>query len=257
MLWAEPLKYERAAVQSTYVGLGLADGVICHVIDLQYTVPGTDVQGALWRFAVTDKLPRRFQKVLHTASGTTIHEFRISNLRLGNGIAHSAFEIELPEGYSYQPFVPGEKPKSVPVGNAAPDWTLSDHSGKQHRLSDYRGEIMVLNFWSSWCGYSKLGIPAIQKIHEEYNGRRIKVFGVSFQEFEGVDTVAYLRSVGGDFPNLLNGETVAETYGVKGVPAYYVIDREGKVAYAELQYNPNVPAQLEQAIERLLHGSQR
>jgi cytochrome c biogenesis protein CcmG/thiol:disulfide interchange protein DsbE len=254
LIEAEPLKYERAATSAEYLGLASVDGVLCHVIDLQYEVPGTDVRGARWWFAVEDKLPRRFQKTVNTATGKTIQELRVSNLQLGNGIAESSFRIDLPSGYSYQPFVPGKPPKPISIGEMAPDWTLLDASGKQHRVSDYRGRILVLNFWASWCGYCKLGIPAVQKLYEKYKGRGVAVLGVSFQEVEGVDPEAYLKTRGADFPTLLKGETIAGSYGVEGVPAYYVIDPNGRVAYAVLQYNPNVPAELEDVIEKHLSG---
>ena len=249
---AEPLKYERAATFAEYVGLASVDGVICHVVDLQYQVPGTDVQGARWWFSVEDKLPRRFQKTLDMSPVKVIQELRISNLKLGQAIDESSFRIDLPEGYSYQPFVSGKPLKPIPVGEMAPDWTLLDQSGRAHRLSDYRGQIVILNFWASWCGYCKLGIPALQKIYEKYKARGVAVLGVSFQEVEGVDPVSYLKSKGADFPSFLKGETIAASYAVEAIPAYYVIDTRGNVAYAVLEYNPNVPAQLEQAIEKHL-----
>ncbi len=252
LTWAEPLKFENAATSMEYLGLASVEGVICHVIDLQYTIPGTDIREARWWFSVEDKLPRRYQKISHSPSGKLTMELTISNLRMGNGIAPSAYAIELPKGYSFQRFVPGPSPQPIPVGTDAPDWVLRNDSGKEHKLSDYKGKVTVLMFWATWCGYCRLAIPGIQQIYEKYKGRDVQVLSINMQESEDVDPVAYLKTVNADFPVLMKGEKTADSYNIRGVPGFYVIDQSGKVVYGKLMFNTTVMREIEVAVEAAL-----
>jgi thiol-disulfide isomerase/thioredoxin len=252
-IWAEPLKFENAATSVQYIGQSSVGGVLCHVIDLQYSVPGTDISSGRWWFAVEDKLPRMFQKFENMVEGKFIRELRITNLQIDNSVPESRFKLELPEGYAYQSFIPtATKVKLIAAGQPSPDWVLQDVLSKEWRLSDFRGKVVVLKFWTSSCGYCKLALPEIQKIYEKYKDKNVQVFGVNVQEDKGVNPAAHLKSKGGDYLTLVNGDKTAFSYGVQGVPVFYIIDREGKVAYSASGYNPNIRSQLEEAIDRVL-----
>ena len=92
----------------------------------------------------------------------------------------------------------------------------------------------------------------MQKIHEKFAGKGVQVLGVNFQELEGTDADAYLKSKGGAYLTLLNSEKMAEAYGVTSVPVFLVINRNGKVVFAALQYNPNIGNELEAAAVKAL-----
>lgn len=249
----DPFKFESAAAVSEYVGLATVGGILCHVVDLKYSVPGTEISGGRWWFAVEDNLPRMYQTIENAKTGKIVRELRITNLQMGNGIPEARFKIELPEGYAYSTFSSaGANAKLIPVGNIAPDWALLDKTGQQHRLSDYRGKVVVLEFWASWCGYCKLSIPAMQNIHEKFSGKGVKVLGVNFQEQDETDPNDFLKSKGGTYLTVLNGDKIAQVYGATSVPAFVVINREGKVVFTAREYNPNVGKQLTEAIEQAL-----
>jgi cytochrome c biogenesis protein CcmG, thiol:disulfide interchange protein DsbE len=257
-IWAEPLRFENAATAAEYVGQASVGGVPCHVIDLKYSVEGTDISGGRWWFAVTDKLPRMFQTIENSQEGRNIRELRITNLQIGKAIPDAKFKIELPEGYAYRTFTPtAPNAKLIPVGAVAPDWTLTDKNGRQQKLSDLRGKVVVLEFWASWCGYCRLSIPAMQKLHEKFADKGVQVLGINFQELEGADPIAYLKSRNATYSTLLSGEKVADVYGVTSVPAFLVIDQNGKVTFAAPQFNPNVGNQLEEAINKALSENSR
>lgn len=252
-IWAEPLKFESAATSAEYLGQSSVNGVLCHVIDLQYSVPGTDITGARWWFAVDDKLPRMFQKYENTSSGKFIRELRITNLKIGSDPAESKFKLELPKDYTYQSFIASaSKVKLIPAGEVSPNWILRDVSGQEQKLSNYLGKVLVLMFWTSSCGYCKLAIPEVQKTYEKYKDTDVKILGVNVQEDKGVDPAVYLKGKGADYPTLINGDKTALEYGVQGVPVFYIIDRKGRVAFASSGYNPNIRIQLEEAIEQAL-----
>ncbi len=253
LIWDEPLKYESAATAAEYIGQASVGGVLCHVVDLKYSVPGTDISGGRWWFAVGDKLPRMFQTIKNSDNGKAVSELRITNLQIEKGISETKFKLELPGGYAYRTFTPSKaNAKLIPVGSLAPDWTLPDKAGQQHRLSEFRGKIVVLEFWATWCGYCKISIPAMQRIHEKFVAKGVKVLGVNFLDIDGADPDAYLKSKGAAYSTLLNGEKIAGAYGVTSVPVFLVVNREGKVVFAAPQYSPDVEGQLEEAIKKAL-----
>src|SRR5947199_8917493 len=75
-----------------------------------------------------------------------------------------------------------EKTRLLAVGATAPDWELSDADGKLQTLAQYRGKIVVLDFWATWCGPCAEVMPQMQKLHEKYKDRGVTVFGVSSWE---------------------------------------------------------------------------
>src|SRR6266567_2066513 len=75
-----------------------------------------------------------------------------------------------------------EKTKLLAIGATAPDWELSDADGKLQTLAQYRGKIVVLDFWATWCGPCAEVMPQMQKLHEKYKDKGVAVFGVSSWE---------------------------------------------------------------------------
>ena len=80
----------------------------------------------------------------------------------------------------------------------------------------------------------------------------MKVLGVNFQEQDETDPNDFLKSKGGTYLTVLNGDKIAQVYGATSVPAFVVINREGKVVFTAREYNPNVGKQLTEAIEQAL-----
>ncbi len=117
------------------------------------------------------------------------------------------------------------------VGQAAPNWTLSDAKGRSHSLSDYRGKVIVLDFWASWCAKCAGLMPELEKLHQKYKDKGVVVLGVNLLEDGTNDPVKVMRDKGMTYRILLKGDTMASEYGVKSVPAIYVIGADGKVLY--------------------------
>jgi cytochrome c biogenesis protein CcmG/thiol:disulfide interchange protein DsbE len=115
-------------------------------------------------------------------------------------------------------------------GKAAPDFTLKDSDGKPVKLSDYRGKVVLLNFWATWCGPCKFEIPWLIEFEQKYKDRGFAVIGVSMDE-DGWDVVRpYLTKAKVNYRVLLGDDAVAQKYGgVEALPTSFVIDREGKI----------------------------
>lgn len=143
--------------------------------------------------------------------------------------------------------------KGPAVGSTAPEWTLKDSSGKEHKLSDYRGKIVVMDFWATWCGPCKRAMPTIQKIHEEYKDKGVVVFGVNCWERD--DAQKYMNDKKFTYGLLLKADDVATRYGVEGIPAFFIVDPTGKIAFSESGFGPNSEKEIRAALEKLLSKS--
>lgn len=126
----------------------------------------------------------------------------------------------------------GEEKKAglLAVGDPAPEWKLADSAGKTHALGDYRGHVVVLDFWATWCGPCAKVMPKLDKLQKKYGERGLVVFGVN--SFETGDPVAMMKKRALSYTLLLKGEELAATYGVASLPVVYVIGADGRVLYS-------------------------
>lgn len=116
-------------------------------------------------------------------------------------------------------------------GQLAPNFEAVDLSGKRMRLSDLHGQVVLLNFFASWCTGCAAEIPGIQRVWERYRSRGFTVLGVNDAESRGV-AGNFLRSVGGQYNAVVDPtQTIVDQYRVKGLPVSVFIDRTGLVQY--------------------------
>ncbi len=113
----------------------------------------------------------------------------------------------------------------------APNFALKDADGRTVQLSDYKGKVVLLNFWATWCGPCKLEIPWFMEFERKYKDKGFAVVGVSMDE-DGWNAVKpFLSEVGVNYRVLLGDDQVAQRYGgVESLPTSFVIDREGRIA---------------------------
>ena len=126
----------------------------------------------------------------------------------------------------------GEEKKAglLAAGDPAPEWKLADPAGKTHALADYRGRVVVLDFWATWCGPCAKVMPRLEKLQKKYGGRGLVVFGVN--SFETGDPVALMKKKNLTYTLLLKGEELSESYRVASLPVVYVIGADGRVLYS-------------------------
>ena len=111
----------------------------------------------------------------------------------------------------------------------APDWTLQNAAGEAVSLDSISQQRpVVLFFWATWCPYCKALMPHLQSISYQH-GDSVEI--VSIQVFDDGDAAAYLADNGYDFSLLLNGDEVAEMYGVSGTPGVLLIDMQKRIRF--------------------------
>lgn len=113
----------------------------------------------------------------------------------------------------------------------APDFVLKDANGKPVKLSDYKGQVVLLNFWATWCGPCKVEIPWFKEFETAYKNKGFAVLGVAMDD-DGWDVVKpYLAAKQVNYRVVVGTEQVSLLYGdVESLPTTFVIDREGRIA---------------------------
>jgi peroxiredoxin len=112
----------------------------------------------------------------------------------------------------------------------APAFELKDLDGKTARLSDYRGKVLLINFWATWCPPCRAEMPDLVRLQEQYGARGLQIVGVTHPP-QSVSTVRIVtRRLKVNYPVLLGSRELAEGYGVDEVlPVTIIVDREGNI----------------------------
>ena len=116
------------------------------------------------------------------------------------------------------------------TGYPAPDFTLADLQGTPYRLADFRGKVVFLNLWATWCAPCQAEMPAMETLYRRLRGRDFVMLAVS-QDAEGAAAVGpFVRQHQLTFPVLLDPDArLSPRYGVTGYPETFIIDRSGQV----------------------------
>jgi cytochrome c biogenesis protein CcmG/thiol:disulfide interchange protein DsbE len=128
-------------------------------------------------------------------------------------------------------------PKLIPSplpGRAAPNFVLSTLDGDTLRLSDLRGQVVLLNFWASWCLACIGEHPLIVATDQHWRDQGLRVVGVVYQDTPG-NAQEWMREKGGTWANVVDARSrTAIAYGLFGVPETFLIDRRGVIAYKQI-----------------------
>ncbi len=231
-----------------YQGTRTIQGTVCHAIaattSVEHPSLGKQSMTSLWFIGRDDNLPRG------TSIGPIEKTIRIVAV---NPPSAGDYVVATPAGFS-EKLVTGNEArvdKLLPVGSSAPDWKLADPTGRVHSLKDYRGKVVVLDFWGTWCVPCQKSMPSIQAVHEKFKGRGVNVFGVAVADAEG-QPAAYMKRKGYTYTLLMKGDEVAAAYKAVMLPTLYVIGPDGKVVHAEFGLRQNLQTELSSVLENAL-----
>lgn len=116
------------------------------------------------------------------------------------------------------------------VGSSAPDFTLTDMQGQQVSLSQFRGKVVILNFWATWCPPCREEMPSMEKLYQRHQDQGLVMLAVNIEE-NGQSVVSqFLQKTPYSFPILLDSKNAAQhAYGVFRFPESFIIDRNGVI----------------------------
>ncbi len=140
--------------------------------------------------------------------------------------------------------------KGAPKGVVAPNVTGSTLDGQPFDLTDYKGKVVMVDFWATWCGPCVRGIPDLIALQSKYGDKGFQVIGFSLDRNES-KVEDFVKNEGINYPILVVPPSVAEAWGeIEGIPTTYILDKEGFIRHDYL--GPASPQELEAAIEALL-----
>jgi len=280
---ADSVLAERDIVRATYEGQAEINGRKSHHLVLSVRPPawlakahGSAAEGKpirkdlyidaethmLTRLVVdeTEAIKALFSRIPNAAPDRIerlARRFDAGRIRLDEPIPSEAFVPRLPEEARRVDTLLGLLRAQEPTAQAedaapAPDFALSDLAGKQVKLADYRGKVVLLDFWATWCPPCREELPHIEKIHRDLAAKGLVVLGMNLGE--PAETVRnFVQQNKLTFRVLLDTQgKAAEAYDVEGIPHVVLIDHQGRVRETQSGYAPGMEKQLREKIERLL-----
>ena len=138
------------------------------------------------------------------------------------------------------------------AADKAPDFTLKSNSGNNMRLAEQRGNVVMLNFWASWCGPCKQEMPLLDELHKRYSRAGFTIIGVNVER-DTEDAKRVLRDIPVSFPVLFDTESdVSKMYDVSAMPTTVMIDRDGNIRHLHKGFKPGYENEYRKQIKQLI-----
>src|SRR5262252_7157291 len=143
-------------------------------------------------------------------------------------------------------------PAAITPSTKAPDFALRSLEGPNLRLQEQRGQVVMVNFWATWCGPCRVEMPHLARLYEKYHASGFQLLGVNIDE-DPHQAAAVAAKLGVRFPVLLDTEKkVSKLYDLSTMPSTVLIDRDGKVRYIHRGYRDGFEETYEKQIRELL-----
>jgi peroxiredoxin len=138
------------------------------------------------------------------------------------------------------------------VGSLAPDFTLRTVGGPNVRLGEQRGQVVLVNFWATWCGPCREEMPQLNRLYDKYRGAGLVMLGVNVDE-DPAKAAEVAQKLGVHFPVLLDSnKQVSSRYELSAMPSTVLIDRDGKVRYLHKGFREGYAQLYDQQIRDLI-----
>ncbi len=141
---------------------------------------------------------------------------------------------------------------SQKISGKAPNFTLKSRSGKNVKLSELRGQVVMINFWASWCAPCRKEMPLLQKIYKKYKKLGFTLLGVNVEQ-NSAAAKNYLKDVKVSFPILFDTTNkTSKLYNVSAMPTTIIIDRSGNMRFIHKGYKAGYENSYKKQIKKLL-----
>jgi peroxiredoxin len=143
------------------------------------------------------------------------------------------------------------KRRAKVVGHPAAEFEATDLKGKTHTLKDYKGKVVVLDFWYRGCGWCMRAMPQVKQLAAEFKGEPVAVIGMN-TDHNDADAKFVVDKMGLDYTTLKIDHAVVAKYGVQGFPTMVIIDRQGNVHDLHVGYSPDLQREVGEIVRQLL-----
>lgn len=212
----ESLQGEIDAAEVTWEGTDKIGGAACDWVRVQYE---GDEEDSRWCIGTADRLPRAMEWI-SPEGGSSLY---VMDLRFPQDPVFPSFEA--PEGYLLEEVTTGP-----PVGTLLESWSLARPDGTRVASEMLRGQVVVLDFWATWCPPCRAELLALDSLLQEFDGRPVTAYAVNTMEsLEPGDPVEFATKLGISFEVLLGGDDVHNRLAPGNLPALAVIDADGRL----------------------------
>jgi peroxiredoxin len=143
---------------------------------------------------------------------------------------------------------------AVKIGDPTPAFNLQTLDGKTINIASYKGKVVLLDFWATWCGPCRRALPELKTLVQKNTGKPLVVISVSADE-DAKAAQEFVRANGMTWPQAQDskGNVIYGVFGIESLPSYVLIDAQGRVAYVMKGWSPfSSPTLLSQAVSRTL-----
>ena len=138
------------------------------------------------------------------------------------------------------------------ISGKAQNFTLKSRSGKNLKLSEFRGQVVMLNFWASWCAPCRQEMPLLEAMYRKYKSLGFVLLGVNVEE-DSSKAASLLRNIKVSFPILYdNKNKVSKMYQVSAMPTTIIIDRDGNMRFLHKGYKPGYEKDYQKQVRALI-----
>ena len=229
-------------------------GTQCYVIATQN--PNWKDMTERFYFGVKDGMYYGNSTEVDGEDGYQISKTLIRELKINQPLPE--FDVEVPEDFAVEMYKAPWDKKGMEVGMQSHDWTLENSKGAKQTLSkEYAKNVVLLDFWATWCGPCKAKMPFIQKMHEKYKDKGLKVISVLSGDVGHEKQAAeYIKKHKYTFDLVFGNNELSEKYKIRFLPTVMMIDNTGKIIYFRdtLGINDGIDekVELEDAIKKAL-----
>ena len=141
---------------------------------------------------------------------------------------------------------------AIKVKQTAPDFTLASNKGKNIRLNDLRGKVVMINFWATWCAPCRKELPLLNNLYNKYKNKGFVLLGVNIDEKSSL-AKKMIKELKINFPVLFDKtQSTSESYDLQAMPSTFIIDKNGVVRFAHYGYKSGYEKKYEKDVKSLL-----
>ena len=239
------------------------DGKPCYTVDCVRTKFEPNMSGMqtirIYKQILIDResyLPLQFTSVIDLKEGedTLCQYEQYKLLSFDSTINESRFTLDaIPAGATMMDYVPDDEVEPLSKGKKAPKWTLPTLKGDTISLSDFRGKVVLVDFFYRKCTPCNAAMPVLQRLHEKYKDQGLAVIGIDPIDDPVKDNMAdFLAKRGIDYTVVFSDRELPQKYHVTGYPTLFFINEKGKIEKIHEGFSQTMEQELEEQIQKML-----
>jgi thiol-disulfide isomerase/thioredoxin len=177
--------------------------------------------------SASDLIPRRIESIAIRDDRVSMTVARLTSVKLNDTIDERAFDPAIQADYREELFS-DRSTDSQTKEPVLPEWSLSDAQGKPCSLTDFRGSVVVMDFWGIWCNGCVKSLPKLQALHEEWSGKGVAILGMSYGD-EPDDVVNFAEQKGLTYPQVIASTSLLDSLRIDVFPSIVIVDASGRL----------------------------